>query len=319
MAKNKPNARQPSEVAAIAASRVIDSRRLLYFVHVARSGSFTAAEAALDIAQSALSRQIRQLENDLGTKLLERRGHGVEPTATGHVLLQYASEVLELMGTALDEVSTSKLGARDRVSLAVSRPFSTTYVPDVLVRFNKKYPQIHVTVFEASSGQVYEMLTTGVVDTAVVLLQANSPKISTVKLFDESLMVIGRGDDPDLASPVIERSDLSRLKLMLPAAPFGTRAILERYFYDGGVSLDPTFRFDSVSLMAEMIRRNGYCAILPESACTSELESGEFVARPVNPGLHRTLRLAHMRDRKQPEALTALRETLVSVVEERHG
>ena len=48
----------------------------------------------------------------------------------------------------------SKLGPRDRVSLAVSRPFSSTYVPDVLMRFGKEHPHIHVTVFEASSGQV---------------------------------------------------------------------------------------------------------------------------------------------------------------------
>lgn len=309
--------RTASEVTAVASSRLIDSRRLLYFMHVAQGGSFTAAEAALDVAQSALSRQIRQLETDLGTKLLERRGHGVELTATGRVLLQYAVEVLDLMGTAVDEVQQSKLGPRDRVSLAVSRPFSSTYVPDVLMRFGKEYPHIHVSVFEASSGQVYEMLTSGAVDLAVVLVQANSPKIATTKLFDEALLVTGRSDNPHLQQEVVKRADLAKLELILPAAPFGTRGILERYFEEGDLEIDPGLRFDSVSLMKEMIRREGYSAILPESACVIELQSGEFLSRPLKPNLQRTLRLAHLRDKRQSEALTALRETLLAVVIER--
>jgi LysR family nitrogen assimilation transcriptional regulator len=290
----------------------------LYFYHVAHGGSFTAAEASLDIAQSALSRQIRQLETDLGVTLLERRGHGVEPTATGRVLLKYATEVLDIMGTAVAEVNDSRLAPRDRLSLAASRPFSTTYIPDVLTRFSRDHPHIHVSVYEASSGQVYEMLTSGTVDLAVVLVQPNSPKISSVKLYDEDLLVTGRSDDPALEAPLIKRADLQSLNLMLPAAPFGTRGILDRYFEEGGFDIDPVLRFDSVSLMKEMIRRDFYCALLPEQACANELAGGEFVARPLRPALHRTLRLAQLRDRKQPNALGALRETLLSVVAERH-
>lgn len=315
----RTSGRRTSDVATQASSRVIDSRRLLYFFHVAHDGSFTAAEASLDIAQSALSRQIRQLETDLGVKLLERRGHGVEPTATGRVLLKYATEILDLMGTAVDEVNESRFAPRDRVSLAVSRPFSSTYVPDVLSRFSQAFPKIHVSVFEASSGEVYELLTSGAVDLAVVLVQANSPKISSEKLFDEELLLTGRHDDPAVAPATIKRTDLTELKLMLPAAPLGTRGILERYFTEGGFDIDPVLRFDSVSLMKEMIRRDGYVALLPEQAIAPELAAGEFVARPLRPTLQRTLRLAHLRDRKQPEALAALRDTLLTVVAERRA
>lgn len=308
--------RASSDITAAAAGRVLDSRRLLYFYHVAHGGSFSAAEAALDIAQSALSRQIRQLETDLDTKLFERRGHGVEPTATGSVLLRYATEVLHLMSSAIDEVDRSKLAPRDRVSLAVSRPFSTTHVPTVLLRFVKELPHIHVSVYEASSGQVYELLSSGAVDVAVVLVEANSPKISTIKLMDEELLVIGRSDNPALVPPTIPRDHLPTMNLMLPAAPFGTRSILERYFSEGGLAIDPVLRFDSVSLMTEMIRQGGHCALLPASACDEELTSGEFVARPLKPRLRRTLHLAHLRNRKQTPALRALQDTIVAVVHE---
>lgn len=314
MTGSNPQRRAPSEVAALASSGVLDSRRLLYFFHVAKAGSFTSAEAALDIAQSALSRQIRQLETEVGAKLLERRGHGVEPTATGQVLLKYAGQILDLMSEAVVEVANARLAPRDRVSIAASRPFSTTYIPDVLVAFGKAFPHIHVSVYEASSGQVYEMLTNGVVDMAVVLAQTNSPKISSTKLMTEELLLTGRADNPVLSGEHVERRSLAGVNLMLPAAPLGTLGILERYFKEGGLKIDPVLRFDSVSLMKEMIRRDGHCAILPASASTTELTTGEFVARPLKPSLTRTLRLAHLRDRRQNDALQSLRETIISTV-----
>lgn len=82
--------RERSDIASAAASNLLDARRLLYFFHVARTGSFTAAEAHLDVAQSALSHQIRRLESDLDTRLLNRKGHGVELTATGEVFYAHA-------------------------------------------------------------------------------------------------------------------------------------------------------------------------------------------------------------------------------------
>lgn len=313
--EERPKAvRERSDIASAAFDNVLDSRRLLYFFHVARTGSFTAAEAALDVAQSALSRQIGRLESELGTRLLERKGHGVELTPTGEVLYSQAGQILQAMASALDEVREAKTAPRDRVAIAASRPFSTRFFPEVLLRYSERFPHIHVTTYEASSGQVYEMLTSGSVDLAVVLHQPNSPKVVGHKLFDEELYVAGRAGNPSLRAEFIRREELPGLDLMLPAAPLGTRGILERYLEQGGLTVDPIFRFDSVSLMKEMIRRNGYCAILPSMAVEEELQSGEFVALPLRPRLHRTLHLAHLRDRRQTEAVSAIRTELLAAV-----
>ena len=310
--KSPPRAR--SDIAAAAGSNLLDTRRLFYFLHVARAGSFTTAESQLDVAQSALSRQVRQLESDLDAKLLERKGHGVELTATGRVLFAYAEQIVGTMGDALDEVRRSKQAPRDRVVVAASRPFSTRFFPEVLLSYGQRYPHIHVTVHEASSGQVYEMLASGTVDLAVVLHQPNSPKVVGTKLLVEELFVVGRAGNPLLEGRFIPRGELASLDLMLPAAPLGTRGILERYFAEGGFTLDPQLRFDSVSLMKEMIRRDGYTAILPEMAFEAERDTGEFVALPLRPRLHRTLHLAHLRDRRQTDALEAFRRELLAAV-----
>lgn len=311
---DRNNLGNTSEVAQHIAGRAIDSRRLLYFYHVAQSGSFSAAETALDIAQSALSRQIRRLEADLDTQLLERRGHGVELTATGLVLYEYAAEILDLMLTAVEEVDKAKHSPRGSISLAVSRPFSTTYVPDILSEFMSKHPLTQVIVNEASSGQVYELLTSGAVDLAVVLAQANSPKIVTTKLFDEELFLTGASDHPLLQHEVIDRDLLREVDLILPAAQFGTRSLIEGYVESGGFDVNSSLRFDSVTLMVDMIQRTEKCALLPKAACEAELRSGKLIARPLRPSLTRTLRIAHLRDEKRSNELVALRKTILDVV-----
>jgi len=311
----KKQSRSRSEVTHAAASNLLDTKRLFYFFHVARTGSFTSAEAALDVAQSALSRQISQLESDLDVKLLERRGHGVELTETGKIFYSHSEQLLASMGEALAEVERLKSAPRDRIALAASRPFSTRVLPRVLLEFGRRHPHIHMTVFEASSGQVYEMLAGGKVDLAVVLHQPNSPKIVSTKLLDEELLLCTRADNPAVRSKSeIARSELPSLRVMLPAAQFGTRGILERYFEQGGLKIDPVFRTDSVSLMMEIIRLDGYSAILPRMAVEEELASGEFVALPLEPRLMRTLHLSHLRDGRQAEASEAMRVAILDAV-----
>ncbi len=301
----------------VAASNLLDSRRLFYFYHVAKTGSFTAAEAALDVAQSALSRQIGQLEADLGVKLLERRGHGVDLTEVGKVFFARGEALLAGMGEALAEVERVKNAPRDRISLAASRPFSTRFLPQVCLRFARRYPHIHMTVFEASSGQVYELLATGKIDLAVVLHPPNSPKIVSTKLLDEELLFVARADNPLVKSKTrFARADLPASKLIMPAAPLGTRGILERYFEQGGITLDPAIRTDSVSLMGEMIRQDGFTAILPRMAVEAEIAAKEFVALPLLPRLDRTLHLSHLRDGRQTEASEAVRAEIIRAVRE---
>ncbi|GLZ50237.1 DNA-binding transcriptional regulator CynR [Actinomycetospora sp. NBRC 106375] len=312
--ESESRARGKSEVTAAAAANLLDTRRMFYFFHVARTGSFTAAEANLDVAQSALSRQIRQLESDLDVQLLERRGHGVELTETGKVFYDACERILGEMSDAVSDVAKAREGPRTRLSIAASRPFSGTFLPGVINRFVERFPNVQLTTFEASSGQIHEMLSGGVVDLAVVLHRPRSPKIVGAKLLDEDLLLTGRAGNPAVEGAVIPRAQLLETPLMLPAAPLGTRGILEAYFSDGGFSIEPVLRFDSVSLMKEMIRTTSFCAILPAMACEQELASGEFVARPLRPALRRSVHLAHLRDRKQTSAMRAMHEEIIASV-----
>ena len=126
--------------------------------------------------------------------------------------------------------------------------------------------------------------------------------------------MVARIDQEVAKKRIVRREDLTRLPLLLPAAPHGTRYILDRYFVEGGVQPHAQVRLDSVSLMTGMIASNGFCAILPLSACTAELDAKDFVALPLRPKLTRTLYLAWRRERTQSPAARNLAELVRQIV-----
>lgn len=305
-----------SEFADVASAGLLDSRRMFYFFHVVRTGSFTAAEAALDIAQSTLSRQIQQLEEDVGEQLLQRTGRGVSLTQAGEIIYRQSEAVLREIASAREQLSAARKSARGSISIAVPRPFSTRYLPEVMQRFVDEFPDVHLTVLEASSGHVYQYLADGAVDFAVVLHSPNTQKIVARKLLNESLNLVVRRDHPLAKFESIPRESLRSIALMLPAAPNGTRAILERYFDSGDLSIDPALRLDSVSLMKEMIARGKYAAILPSMACETQLKDGYFIAIPLSPAISRTLFLASLRDRPRTPIFAAMEKIIFDIVNE---
>lgn len=298
------------------AQHLIDSRRLFYFSQVAKMGSFTAAEAALDVAQSTLSRQIQLLEEELGAPLLLRESRGVTLTHAGELLLAQAERIIREMETAREQITMARGGARGRVTIAAPRPFSSRYFPKVIQQFSQKYPDTKLTVLEASSGHIHQYLADASVDLAVVLHNPNSQKITTRKIVAEQLYLTMRHDHQLANDSFIERARLKAIPdLLLPAALHGTRFVIERYLQDGNIELDPMIRMDSVSLMRSLIAQGLGCAILPNMACSGQLSSGEFIAKPLKPALNRTLYLARLRERNQTPEAKAMEEEILHTVE----
>lgn len=287
---------------------LLDSRRLFYFQQVARLKSFTAAEAALDITQSTLSRQIQLLEIDVGDTLLLRNGRGVELTSAGRLLLEQADQIIVDMVKVREAIQHSKARTSGRVSIAASRPFTTNYLPSIITKFSGEFPDVDVTVFEASTGQVHQYLADSEVDLAVVLHNPNSNLIQTEPLLKEELFLVVRSDQEIAKERNVFRADLIRLPILLPAALHGTRYILDRYFTEGGVEPRSQVHLDSVSLMKAMIASDAFCAILPTSACKAELDKGSLAAIPLRPKLTRTLYLAWRRERARTRAASKLVE-----------
>lgn len=303
-----------SEIAISSPDQVIDSRRLLYFYSVARLGSFKAAEAALDVAQSALTRQISQLESDLHTKLFIRHGRGVKLTQEGELLFSRSSEILRSMEETVNDIRITNSKPGGRVSIAAPPNFTERFMPEVLERILKRFPDAYVTAMEASSGGAHELLVSGRADIAVVIDSINASKLSRQALTSDDLFCICAPSHPAASKKAIQRSDWPEMRVVLSAAPNGMREIVDRYFRKNGIDVVPAIEADSLSLSKSLLANGTLCAILVKAACREELATGRLVAVPIVPNLARTLSVACLRDRKRTPLIEAMLEEVKAVV-----
>ena len=296
---------------------IIDSRRLLYFYHVARMGSFSAAEAILGIAQPALSRQIQQLETDLGVHLLERNGRGVSLTPFGTVLQQQALAILGEMSNAVELLQRARRTPTGRISIAAPAGIMANFMPDILRRYVAAFPEIQVTAIQASTGEVYDHLASGTVDVAIILQSRSTQKMICERLMVEELRIVARRDDPIARQKVVERAQLQTLNLMLPGSRHGMRENIEKYCAEGDVELNCNLFIDSVPLQKALVLDGHGCILLPKLTCDTDLDLTKFVALPLKPVLTRSLYVASLQVRSKSPFVKALIRNVIEVFREK--
>jgi DNA-binding transcriptional LysR family regulator len=171
----------------------MELRHLRYFEAVARHSHVTRAAAELHIAQPALSKQISQLEQELGVALFDRIGRNVRLTEAGEALLPHVHAVLAQVDAARAEMAERVGLRRGRASVGTPPTVGTQLLPHALAAFNRQYPGIELRLHEAGIQTLLELLEMGLADVAVVALPVHDPALTVVPLFSEELVVaVGR-------------------------------------------------------------------------------------------------------------------------------
>jgi LysR family nitrogen assimilation transcriptional regulator len=308
--KAKPVYGARSDVANHAAQNVIDSRRLFYFYHVARLGSFTTAETVLDIAQSAMSRQIQQLETELGAQLLVRKGRGVSLTEAGAIVFRRAEAILAGMEETHIEIDAALRSPRGKVSIAAPTFFVRSFMPEVIRRFSDAHPETRLKVIEASTGHVSELLAAGEIDVAVVLQEPNSPRIETELLIAEHMDLAVSSSHPLAGRRTLSRAELKGQPTCIAANRHGSRLLIERYYSEGDVKLDVRIELDSIFLMKAAIRMLPVAGFIPPH----DLEpADQIVSIPLVPPLVRNMHLAKLRQQVNPMVAPLVEEIRAAI------
>jgi LysR family nitrogen assimilation transcriptional regulator len=315
MAKSAQSLR--GRTASPEARNVIDSRRLLYFYHVGRMRSFSVAASFLGIAQPALSRQIQQLESDLGVQLLARNGRGVSLTESGTILHKQALAILGEMSSTLEQLQVARHNPTGQISIAAPAGIMSLFMPDIVRRFIASFPEIRLTAIQAATGEVYDHLASGAVDVAIIMHPRSAQKMFCQRLAVEPLRVVVRRQHPIAKQEVIERDQLKSLKFVLPASRHGMREYIERYCEEGGIELDCNLYIDSVPLMKALVLDLNVCAFLPKQNCDTDLDASSFVALPLKPILTRTVYVASLESRSKSPFVKALIREVISVFKEK--
>lgn len=270
----------------------MDLIQLQYFLRVAETGSFSRAGAQLNLTQSAVSRQVGQLEEELGQKLLLRTGRGVELTEAGSTLLVYAKEMLELANRARKELADLKSNPGGQVTIGLPPRFANEYGPMIVEQLRELYPRATVTIAEGLSHYLRELLITNRIDLAIMFDPPPSPQLSYELMSTETLVLLAPSKYPCIGSTV-DVPDLAAVPLALFSGPNTMKQRLAETAKRHGVRLNIIAEVDSVRSVMALIERGVACSILPETALLyGALPDGMQIARIRKSDVHSELVLA---------------------------
>ena len=296
---------------------VIDSRRLLYFYHVAKNGSLSRAEAALQAPQPVISRHIRKLEEELGAQLLDRNGRGVTLTPMGEILYGHAGTILRAMEETIEEIDLAKRSPSGRIRVAAPATVMSLYMPEVIRRFRAELPDTELVAMQALTGEIYEKLTSNRVDLGLVQEVLNFSRFEAHKLLVEPMVVVVSKDHPLASDETVERKKLVEFEMVLPSHTHGLRELIDKYLAEGGFRANTPLQIDSVPLIRAILAEGEYLSILPQSTCLLEFDTELFSFIALKPSFSRTLFAAHANDVARDSDVFVLLKHLQDVVEER--
>ncbi|HEX2531681.1 MAG TPA: LysR substrate-binding domain-containing protein [Burkholderiaceae bacterium] len=269
----------------------MDLKQLEYFVHVAETGSFTRAANVLNIAQPALSRQIRLLEVELRQNLLSRNGRGVTTTEAGKLLLQHGRGILHQVERAREDLGRVRGALAGRV--AVGLPPSISKMMAVLLtrEFRKRLPNATLSISEGLSMTMQEWLLAGRLDIALLYNPAPSADLDTVPLTEEDLYLIsprskkdpqsvGQRSGKRQAAP-ISLKDIADLPLVIPNRPNSIRMLIEAQMADVGCKPLISMEIDGIAAILDLVADGAGHAILSKYAVSTSANPDAYQVKPI--------------------------------------
>lgn len=194
----------------------MELRVLRYFLAVAREGSVTVAANFLHVTQPTLSRQIKELEEELGTKLFVRHSHSVSLTPDGMRLRKRAEEVVEMIEKTEAEFTVKEESVGGDVYIGAGETRVMRHVAEVIRELRKNYPNIHIHLYSGNLEDVTERLDKGLLDFGVLIQPADLSKYDSVNLPEKDVWgVVTRKDSPLASRQAITREDLLDVPLIL--------------------------------------------------------------------------------------------------------
>jgi len=300
----------------------MDFKQLEYFVRVAEMGSFTRAAAALDVAQPALSRQVRLLEVELRQNLLVRNGRGATPTEAGKLLLDHGRGILHQIERAREDLGRMRGGLSGRVAIGLPPSVARVLTVPLTRAFRDALPEARLSISEGLSGAMLEGLISGRLDIVVLYNAQPSREIDVTPLLDEQLLLVrarppGLHEDPPPGP--IELREVARLPLVIPTRPNAIRMHVEAQMAGIGCRPRVALEIDGVSAILDLVADGAGCAVLSRNAVLNSPRPSAYTAQLIgSPALSIPLSLATSLQRPatqvQKEALALILKTAPGVV-----
>ena len=300
----------------------MDLRQLNTFLQVAELGSLGKASDRLRIAQPALSRQVRLLEEELKVPLFVRHGRGMALTPAGEKLRERVGGILRQIEEARADLLLESDAVRGQVIFGLPPTVGEVLGTRLIERFLLLHPEVRLRMVTAFSGYLLDWLHGGEVDIAVVYGAEQGSNIRFRPLLTENLSLVTAAGEAAPPHHAVSFEALAARQLILPGPQHGLRILVEREASRRGLALRVPVEADALLILKGLVARGLGATVLPLAAVHQEVAAGLLAASPVvDPHLSRKLVVAMPQGRRASVAVqrfeAVLRQEVAAMVGER--
>ena len=242
----------------------MDIRQLRYFIAIVEERKISAAAERLHISQPPLSQQLKSMEEELGSKLVERSGKFLELTEAGKTLYKYALKMTQLMEEAKMEVKEVENGVNGRITIGINT-FSVVELPELLQQFQKQYPNITYKIQQNESSHLCRLVRERKVELAFIRLPLDLENLSVLYLYTEPFYFI-TSKNQKLSDHEVTLDVIQKYPLILPSTEgLGVHYLISEAF--SKLNLQPNIigECSDITLLMNLVSSEFGASIVPET------------------------------------------------------
>jgi LysR family transcriptional regulator, low CO2-responsive transcriptional regulator len=292
----------------------VDLRQLEILRAVARTGSFTSAGHQLHLSQSAVSRQILLLEEELKEPLFLRLGRRIRITPAGTTLLGLSERMFEDLERTRASILDSQQAVSGTVRLVGGMTVCLYVFPPLLKAFRKKHPGVEVKLMPGATPRLVRQLRTGAADLGLLTLPIDDPNLVSIPVMREELMLVTAPTHPLTRKRHIDPRDLIGQPFVLFESGSNSRKTIEAFFVREQIAPKIVTETENVEIIKALVMVGMGITIIPYQAVAREVRSGQlFCARLSGVQLVRETGWVHLRLNRVPRAVQEMMRTLERV------
>jgi DNA-binding transcriptional LysR family regulator len=275
----------------------MDFDQLVTFLEVARQRSFSRAGEKVFRSQSAVSAQIRQLEQEYGDRLLDRSGKTVKLTPAGQIFYEYALRLKALRDESLVAVADHGQTPRGTLMVGANEATCLYVLPEVFGEYCRHYPDVQISIYRNFTYKIVEKLENGSLDVGILSLPVQSPSLKVQPIFRDRLMLMVSPKNPLAKMKAAHVSEVVKYPLLLPKTGH-TRRLLDKLFREYNSELKVRMELPSIGMIKSFVAADLGISLISASFARDEVAAGRVKLIELEGAeLWRELGLAYRRDR----------------------
>jgi len=251
--------------------------KIQIFQIVAKQLSFTKAAEQLHLSQPAVSKAIKNLEQEFKTTFFIRRSNAIELTDEGKSFLVYANKLLSIYAE-MEEVFTYKHETfPELINLGVSTTLSNYIIPKVIAKFNKQFPKTRFNVTDGNTEQIQDLILNGDIDFAITEGSNSNPKLNFKKFIKDEIVLVTNSNNYQLKNDTVELEKLQQIPIISREEGSGTKEIIDGYLLKSGIRrLNVWGTFSSTEAIKNYLYHSDQYALISIHAITDDLKNNKL-------------------------------------------